>query len=237
MTIFSCPWDIDLSLFMLCMPCPGDIQVPLHFVSKLPVCKGAWMRLIIFSCHRDIFQWIEIDNIFMSPGHLSVPVHAMHAMSQGHTGTFTFGFTTPRLSRRMDWDWQYFHVPGTSIILCSCYACHVPGTYRYPLILFQNSPFVKAHGFRLIIFSCPRDIYQSLFMLCMHVPGTYRYLYVLFQNSPFVKAHGLSLIICWCSRDIYQSLFMLYMPCLRDIQVRLHSVSKLPVSRRMDWDW
>ena len=158
----------------------------------------------------------------MSLGHLSVPVHAMHAMSQGHTGTFTFGFKTPRLSRRMDWVWQYFNVPGISISLCSCYACHVPGTYRYPLILFQISPFVKAHGFRLIIFSYPRDIYQSLFMLCTPCPRDIEVPLLAVSKLPVFKI---------APRDIYQYLFMLCMSCPRDC-------FKAPrLSRRMDWDW
>ena len=106
----------------------------------------------------------------MSPGHLSVPVHAMHAMFQVHAETLRSASQTLRLSRPMDWDWLYFHVPGTSISPYSFYACHVPGTYRYLYILFQNSPFVKAQGFRLIIFSYLRKIYQSLFILCMPCP-------------------------------------------------------------------
>ena len=173
----------------------------------------------------------------MSPGHLSLPVHAIHAMSQGHTSTFKFCFKLP-VCQGAWFEFDNILMSPTSISLSSCYACRIPGTCRYPFILFQNSPFVKAQGFRLIMFSCPWDIYQSLFMLCTPCPRDIEVPLLSVSKLPVCQGAGIAI------DNIFMSPGHLSVP--------IHAIHAMSqghtgtftfciethrLSRRMDWDW
>ena len=173
----------------------------------------------------------------MSPGHLSVPVHAMHAMSQGHPGTFTFGFKTPLLSMRMDWDWKYFHVPGTSITPCSCYACRTClRDIQVPLYSDLKLPVSQAAWIEI----------DKIFMSPGHLSAPIHVMHARDRQEPLhsVSKHP----VCQGAWIEIDNIFM--SPGHLSVPVHaMHAMSqghtgtfaicfKTPrLSRRMDWDW
>ena len=88
------------------MPYTWDIQIPLHSLSKLPVCFGLKIDTddIFMSPGHVLYHGVknQTDDIFMSPGHILVPVHTKLAGSLGHTDTFTFCIKIPSISWHQD---------------------------------------------------------------------------------------------------------------------------------------
>ena len=143
---------------------------------------------------------METENSSMSPAQVLIPVHGMHYMSLWHIITFTSCVKAPRISRRLDEDWLYLHVPGTWISSCSWHAWYGSGTYRHINILYQNPSMIWRQDGDWLYFHVPGTWISSSSWHAWYIPGTYRYIYILYQNPTYVIAPGWRMIIIPCPR-------------------------------------
>ena len=148
--VCHCPWIEIENIFMF----PGQELLPIHGMCALSLghtdtfgfCiktvlhfMTPGLRLIIFSCPRDMYQslfipflscpWnipihlhsllklsvylrvkIKTETFIMTPGHALFPVHAMCPISLGHSDPFTFCIKTP----------VYLLAPGLILKIFSC---------------------------------------------------------------------------------------------------------------------
>ena len=101
---------------------------------------------------------MQTDEIFMSLGHILVPLKTMRAMSLGQTDTFTFCIKIPvNHGINIETD-DIFMSPGhISVPAHNMGNMSLGHTDTYTL--FHHSMYILPLRLRLMIFSCPQDIY------------------------------------------------------------------------------